>query len=342
MQGARAFREIDLKAPEAARAWDAFVDQSPQRMCFYRTAWIGGLNRHLGQNNVVIGAYKGEELIGGIALSQYGKLGVRGVRRPFATPYCNSIFHRSLDKEEVRGTTRELLRFLRSRYHIVSITHSFLPVRQTGLSCAADDSAEHAGTIRKKWTLVLKLNDLEEVWKRFDSELRNRIRKAQKEGITVAQARATDDFYRLYEAMFRAQGKRVPFGQEQLWELCEELRSEEVGRVYEARDAEGRLHAAALITFDARMGFYTLSAAAPELRRSGANSLLLWGIFRDLSSPIRSFDMVGANLRSITRFKERFGGELVEYPEHTYYSSVLVRLAERSYDKLRSIRRFFL
>jgi lipid II:glycine glycyltransferase (peptidoglycan interpeptide bridge formation enzyme) len=335
MLGTGAFREIDLNAPESARAWDAFVDQSPQRMCFYKTAWIGGLNRHLGQNNVVIGAYEGKELIGGIALSQYGKFGVRGVRRPFATPYCNPIFHRSLDKDEVRGVTRELLRFLRSQYQIVSVTHSFQ-------SCAVDDCAECAHVVRKKWTLVLKLNDLEEVWKHFHGELRNRIRKAQKERISVAQARATDDFYRLYDAMFKAQGRRVSFGREQFQRLCEQLRLEDVGRVYEARDAEGRLHAAALITLDARMAFYTLSGADPELRRSGANSLLLWEIFRDLSSPIRSFDMVGANLRTITRFKKQFGGALVEYPEHTYYASALMRLAEQSYDKLRSIKRLFL
>jgi hypothetical protein len=333
METGYVFSAVDLNDPQAAKAWDTFVDHSSQGMCFYRTGWVGGLNNYLGHKNLVLGIYDEGELVGGIALSRFGKFGLHGVRRPFATPYCNPIFARSVKNDRLRRISSALLRFLASSYDIVAITYSFL-------APPCGDLPGRVQSTRAKSTLLLKLNDLSALWKGFQGEVRNRIRKAEKQGVSVRQTNASRDFYLLYCSVVKAQGKEAPFTEEQFCGFCNSVQSAGLGRVYEARDADGRLHTAALVTFDARTAFYTLSATDPELRVSGANSLLLWEIFRDLSSPIRSFDMVGTNVRSLTRFKKHFGGTAIEYPEHIYYSSWLVRLLATSYDKLRLVRQF--
>ena len=76
-----------------------------------------------------------------------------------------------------------------------------------------------------------------------------------------------------------------------------------------ARDERGAIHAAVYLVWDGKTTYYLAGGADPELRTSGAHSLLIWEAL--LRSRTRSveFDMTGSMVESIERFFRAFGGQ---------------------------------
>lgn len=317
MSGRLQIRAIDLNDGPSMETWDHCVQQSSQGFCFAQGGWLLAQRIHLNQKIQALGVFEGERLIGGLPLVEFGRWGIRGARRPWATPYNHPFFLNSLSDTTIQDARATLQHFLPARYHFVSIASSYLTSERP-----LQSAPYH---IRTKATILLDTSNLKDLWDRFQSELRNRIRKARKLGITVCEAGALDEFYDLYLNLFSAQGRRVPFTRDQFDGFCRAVKAGGLGNIFEARDPRGRLHVAALITWDAHTGYYTLSASHPELRKSGANGLLLWEVFERLSGQVNRFDMIGANLPSITRFKNRFRGETVTYFESSYFSKSWLR-----------------
>lgn len=311
-------RVVDLLDGESRGAWDQCVLQSPQGTCFDRAAWLNAQRLYLKQKIRAVGIYDQDALVGGMTLLEVQHWGIRGARRPWATPFNHLFLMDTLSPQRTRECVSVLMNKILTRYHLVSVTTSYLDP-STGLY----ESSAHQ--TRTKATILLDISDSTTLWKRFQSELRNRIRKARKIGIVIREAESLEEFYTLYINLFAAKGRRVPYSKDQFCAFCQAIETSGEGRVFEARDAQGRLHVAALITWDTHAGYYTLSASHPELRKSGANSLLLWEICQRLSSRIRRFDLVGANLPTITRFKSRFRGETVTYREYSFYGDTWLR-----------------
>ena len=75
-----------------------------------------------------------------------------------------------------------------------------------------------------------------------------------------------------------------------------------------AVDEQGRVHAAAYFVYDENTCYYLIGGGDPELRNSGAASLLLWEGIRFASTVSRSFDFEGSMIEDIERFFRAFGG----------------------------------
>src|SRR5260370_7073664 len=80
-----------------------------------------------------------------------------------------------------------------------------------------------------------------------------------------------------------------------------------------AEGPEGRIHAAVYIIWDDRSAYYLMGAADPELRNSGATSLLLWEAIQFAATVTRSFDFEGSMIESIERFFRAFGAKQKPY-----------------------------
>jgi hypothetical protein len=80
-----------------------------------------------------------------------------------------------------------------------------------------------------------------------------------------------------------------------------------------AQDAQGRLHAAAYIVWDEQAAYYLMGGADPELRTSGATSLLMWEAIKFASTVTQTFDFEGSMIESIERFFRAFGAKQKRY-----------------------------
>ena len=91
------------------------------------------------------------------------------------------------------------------------------------------------------------------------------------------------------------------------------------GRVHRADDARW-MHAAIYLVFDARSAYYLISGSDPELRNSGALSLLVHEAIAFSASKSARFDFEGSMLEPVERFFRKFGASQKQYCQVRGYS----------------------
>ena len=79
-----------------------------------------------------------------------------------------------------------------------------------------------------------------------------------------------------------------------------------------ACDEADRVHAVAYVVCDRRSAYYLMGGGDPQLRTSGASSLLLWEAISQ-SRAASVFDFEGSMLRPVERFFRAFGGRQAPY-----------------------------
>jgi hypothetical protein len=70
----------------------------------------------------------------------------------------------------------------------------------------------------------------------------------------------------------------------------------------------------AYLVGDRRTTYYLMGGGDPQLRTSGAGSLLMWEAIRRARAVSQVFDFEGSMLRPVERFFRAFGGRQTPYP----------------------------
>jgi hypothetical protein len=114
----------------------------------------------------------------------------------------------------------------------------------------------------------------------------------------------------------------------------------DAGTTLFARDDAGRVRAAVWVVWDSHAAHYLLVGADPNLRTSGASSLLLWEAIMRARAVTDAFDFHGSMLQSVERFFRAFGGRQTPYLNVTRTNpAVRVALTARSGWRRHSARR---
>src|SRR5262249_50291250 len=153
-----------------------------------------------------------------------------------------------------------------------------------------------------RYTYVIEsLEDLDRVWTGFEADVRRDVRRAR-EQLIVRTDPDVERFLDINELTFKRQDKGLPYTRDLVRRLDDACARRGARRMFFAEDAEGRTHAAVYIVWDRDSAYYLMGAADPELRRSGATSLLLWEAIQFASGVARRFDFEGSMIESIERF----------------------------------------
>jgi len=143
----------------------------------------------------------------------------------------------------------------------------------------------------------------------FRPSVRREIRKAER-SLAVRTDLGLERFVALNRLSFERQGLRLPYDPAVLARLDTACRERSARVTYFAEDADGRVHAAIYVVRDARTSYYLLGGADPNLRTSGAHSLLMWHAIRDAQAVSGCFDFEGSMNRAIGRFFRGFNPEV--------------------------------
>lgn len=156
------------------------------------------------------------------------------------------------------------------------------------------------------------LSDLDRIWSGFRQNIRREIRKAEK-ALTVHTDLGVGSFLDVNTKTFERQGLRLPYPRELVERLDAACAERDARRIFFAVDGDGRVHAALYIVWDPESAYYIMSGGDPELRVSGASSLLAWEAIRFCSEVTASFDFEGSMIPSVERFFRSFGPRQVPY-----------------------------
>lgn len=156
------------------------------------------------------------------------------------------------------------------------------------------------------------LDDLDKIWQGMQKNIRGYVRKAEKQ-LEVKTDLDVDEFLRINALTFERQGLNLPYSSKIVHRLDAACQKHEAGRNFYAQDKQGRIHAAIYVVWDSNSAYYLMSGADPELRSSGATSLLLWEAIKFAATVTKRFDFEGSMIEPIERFFRAFGAKQVPY-----------------------------
>jgi len=156
------------------------------------------------------------------------------------------------------------------------------------------------------------LSDLEAIWAGLRDNTRREIRKA-KNIVTVREDLDIDCFARIWSLTFSRQGARLPVSVELLHRMDAACENRRCRRMFFAQDARGKIHSAAYIIWTSDCAYYLMGGGDPELRNSGAGSLVMWEAIKFAATVSGRFDFEGSMLEPVERFFRSFGGEPVTF-----------------------------
>jgi len=164
--------------------------------------------------------------------------------------------------------------------------------------------------------VIEDLSDTELIFSSFRSNIRREIRKAEKQ-LLVKESEDLEIFYRLVQSTFRRQEKEASFSFDLLQRIDLEASRRSCRKIFFAEDENKCLHAGIYILWDQNSAYYLIGGSDPNLRTSGASSLLMWTAIRFSALVTHTFDFEGSMLEPIERFFRAFGA--VQKPYFSIY-----------------------
>ncbi len=305
--------EIRPLAESEFPLWDEFVDESPRGTVFHKTFWL----KASGIKFVTYGYFKAGILSAGIPLVYNTRFGIKSAFHPALTPYLGVLFKKQEAKYVTKYVTRisqekemgqEIARRLKNDFH--SVYFQF-PPGSTDLQPFLWEGFS-AGV---RYTYIINLdNSLEDIWKSMGEKMRNHIRKAEKDNISIVPS---DDFaqaFTLFEKTLARQNRR-PQSKSAAFSYNEALRQRNQCKSFLAKDNNGNAIATAYIVWDNKRSYYLVGGYDSEKSHHGALALALWEAIKFTKEELglREFDFEGSMVPQIEQFFRKFGGEQTPY-----------------------------
>ena len=164
-----------------------------------------------------------------------------------------------------------------------------------------------------RYTYVLdNLYDIDRIWADFSESTRRSIRKAQKL-VSVRCDLGIDKFLDVHTLTFHRQRQPLPYSREFVINLDTACNNNKARRIFFAEDAQGKIHAVVYIIWDSNSAYYLMGGGDPELRTSGATSLIMFEAIKFAATVTKRFDFEGSMIEPIERFFRGFGAKQVPY-----------------------------
>jgi len=153
----------------------------------------------------------------------------------------------------------------------------------------------------------------EQLWKDLQQNIRGDIRKArEREGVIIREG-SLEEFLALNKMVFQRQNRPVPYTTEFVACIDAAASGRNARDCLVAEGPDGKLHAGAYIVRSGNTAYYLLGGGDPELRNSGATSLVLWEAIIRQPETVGVFDFEGSMIEPIERFFRGFGAVQMPY-----------------------------
>lgn len=216
------------------------------------------------------------------------------IKYPPNQKYCKKLAYEKKVMTEIINQLDELnLDYYNQNFHY-SITN-WLPFYWKGFKQTT------------RYTYVIEnLANLDYIYKEFDPNLRNDIKKA-KRNVIIKQDCDMETFYKINTKTFERQNINVSFSLELLKNLDKVCKKNNCSKIFYAIDKFENIHAAIYIIWDENAAYYLLGGGDPKYRNSQATSLLMVEAIKYSSEVTKMFNFEGTMIETVERFFRAFG-----------------------------------
>lgn len=317
---------IELKIFEGnkLKEWNNIAKESPYGTIFHTLEWMEVLERVHCVQKLSLGIYKKDELIGIFPAFSRRKGFIELITSPLreaATPYGGPIIKENLLKEAILAFDE----FTKDASY-VDIT--FSP------KLSLNDEILSNYNYDERFTYILNLNQAkDDIWKNLNKKCRNAVRKAEKSNVRIIEGDKKaylEEYYKMVEDTYKKSNTKPPISIKYYKTVFEVLYPDNLKVLFAEYD--GKLIAGAIFPYFYDRIYYWDGASYPEYNNVAPNNLIQWHLIGwAVENEFKIYDMIGANIPSIAKFKASFGGDLVRYFYIYKFNSVLAKYGRKSY-----------
>jgi Acetyltransferase (GNAT) domain len=291
---------------EELSLWDALVEASPEGSVFCRSWWL----RACAEDIRVLGYFCGRNLVAGIPLYNVRRFGLSFCIMPKLTQTWGVVIEPLSGKRvSVASREMEILRvFAQHLAHEKMFYQHFHPGRSNWLPF-------YWNGFKQSTSFTYALDGLDrpdQIWGGMGQNIRTKIRKAQKCGLTFAPC-TVDSLFDLIVRIFKKQGKNAPFSRDTLVRLYSAAKGNHAGECFAAIDTEGRVHASTFLVWDRKRTYNLAGGPDPDFRADGSQSFLAWHSIQYAAERSAVFDFAGSTLEPVESFVRAFGATQIAF-----------------------------
>ncbi len=287
------------------KMWDDFVLKSYSGTIFHRPLWL----KLSGRKFDIYGAFQEGSLIGGFIVPYFSLGPLKASLPPPLTPYSGIVFQ-SYEGKYVNKLSKEkeiaikLANFIKKTYKWGTLAFSPLIID-------LQPFIWQSYTVLPRYTYILNITNLDEVWNNISTEKRNDIRKAERDGLIVMTDLSVEEILNIVERTFLRQKRKWKW-KKPAFKYFKELSS---WKGFTVVDSSNNKLAATLIVWDEKRAYYLLGGYESEGKHRGALSLCLWESIKFVNKELRlnEFDFEGSMKPRLEKSIREFGGRITPY-----------------------------
>ncbi|WP_137291499.1 lipid II:glycine glycyltransferase FemX [Natronorubrum halophilum] len=323
-----------------ADEWNRYVERSDGTNPFCRAEALRLQAADTGSVLHLLAGFKGQEAVGLFPVFEYSKGPITGVFSP--APFSWSCYLGpsllNVDKLKQRKADRRTKRFLEGCFE--TIEQEISPLYSRFVAAEFDDVRPFMWNeydVDPGYTYVVDLERTEdELLNRFSSDARNNVRNADEDAYVIEEG-DNDDVEHIVEQVtkrYENQGRSFQLNPQFARDVHEELPDGSI-RPYVCR-VDGEFVGGILVVESETTRYRWQGGVKPDTDVDlPINDLLDWHVMRDgLRDGLEKYDLVGAGVPSINRYKAKFNPRLETHYEITSGTFGLNHVIDR-YRKLR-------
>lgn len=286
--------------------WDEHLDRFPDATPFHTRDWLECLEEVRGANWIPLGIFKGGKLVGLAPIFSLTRGFLKLLASPltgWATPYLGPLCGEGELEDALRA-----LRCMASECRAAYLELTLLPGKDIG-------DIGFRKEIRTTYILDLE-PDEGAMWKKLKGKCRNMVRKAERSGVEIREV-GSPGFFNTYWEMAEevyAKSRRPPAIPLKFFRrLWDRLRPKGKFKVL-AAEHRGKSIAAAAFLLYRDTAYYWDGVSFIWAYSLAPNNLLQWAFIRWAAKQgFSRYDMLGADIPGVARFKASFGPRLEAY-----------------------------
>lgn len=312
--------------------WAQLEREAVQSTPFHTQEWLTILEHTYHAKILRLGFFEGEQLIGGLPVLVMRKFIYQVAGSPLdgtVTPYQGPICLDPLNYEKLFKSFWDYAEY--SKWDFVQMT----PFPRAEVEACQSNSRYFRWEARQTICLNTRPGEAE-LLRAMNRKCRNEVRQAVVRGAVVEEVDASqrqwiETYYQMSVEMYRRQ-RRPPAISKRFFEnVSAILGASGKMRVLFAK-YESQVVAAAIFLIHRNVLYAWDAVSARAYSHLRANNLIYWTIIRSAHAiGLETFDMLGANIPTVARFKEGFGGSLVAYDSFLRSKGWLARAGESGY-----------
>ena len=320
---------IEIKPWVDPSTWDDYVLSHPEGTVYHSSKWLA-VAETFGAQTRILGLWQDSKLAGALPLvtRKMGPLVLGGSPlNGISTPHMGPL----LEDQQLMGEFLFGLEVYAKSEGIDYLELAF-PVE-----VSEELLTKGVYTLEIRQTLRMDITpDEEALWKGMEVRCRNATRKSEKSGVQIEFCTTLEswlkDYMAMSQALYERQGTTSPFSETYFRTLWEEFYPDQLN-VLVAR-YEGKAIAAALFPRFKNACYYVDGVSLKEYNKFNPNNLVQWRFLQwACAHGVTFYDMVGANIPSIAKFKASFGSHYHSYTYAYRSLNLRTRLARQAYSK---------